>query len=486
MLQVRANKSFQLHFNFPMKLLVLHLSLDLFVLVVYICICQVAVSSSNEKKTPNFLQHLHENLPTHLKNRHQRHHHIRVESGGISDPLEGLTAINMPVVNGLNNSDVSFLIISSWFENGRLFRERTIPAMRTWMRMAANVFVIIEDTVDARLAFRHCHYNEHIGMTAFHCHNEPIVLMTRVCSANPSTSDGICCKMDELIRYLTAFRKDIYAHTKYVLFADDDSYFRVDIVLRWLSYIEHANISHIPLIANTNSGESNSRGCQAVETYGWYGQTMLNKAALDKYISVPNQYPLTEVCKAWSIAQDIALGIFGWMLELSNINLPGYESIDLNLRTQNIQPIDHAYYLDRAMIFHHVFSSENNGYWPCDTTKWPPSLRYNQEDMTGCGSLYSELPDVKFSHRGLSCYQLWKYYAVHGTDEVPIKHDNRRYVMETGKEPIPKLLLLHGYNKTNHYESFHPHLNTNGVLTYPESWKVFGRSDCKAFHPPPK
>ena len=460
--------------------------LELIVWVVSICLCLVTVSSLNEKKAPNFLQHLHENLPPNLKNRHQRHHHIRVESRGIVDPLEGLTANAMPVVNGLNNSDVSFLIISSWFENGRLFRERTIPAMRTWMRMAANVFIIIEDTVDARLAFRHCHYSEYTGMTAFHCHNEPIVLMTRVCSANPSTSDGICCKMDELIRYLTVFRKDIYTHTKYVLFADDDSYFRVDIVLRWLSYIEHANISHVPLMANGNIGDPNIEGCKEIETYGFYGQSMINKVALDKYISVPSTNPIVDVCKAWSFAQDVSMGVFGWMLEFYQVYMPGYYSINLDIRENTNTISDHAYYLDESMVFHHVYAAENNGYWPCDTTKWPHSLRYNQEDMTGCGSLYSELPENKFSHRGLSCYQLWKYYAINGTDDVPIKYDNRRYVMEKGKEPIPKLLLLHGYNKTDHYESNHPHVNANGVLIYPSSWRVFARADCKSFHPPPK
>lgn len=311
-------------------------------------------------------------------------------------------------------------------------------------------------------------------MTAFHCQNEPVVLMTRICTKNPSTSDGICCKVDELIRYLTIFRKELYIHTKYVLFADDDSYFRVDMVLRWLSYVEHANISHIPLIANTNRGEKSTRGCKIVETYGWYGQTMMNKAAIKKYISVPSQYPLIEVCKSWNIAQDIALGVYGWMLELWNINLPGYNSIDLNLRAENIQPSDHSSYLDGSIILHHGFASENNGYYPCDIEKWPSSLRYSQEDMVGCGTLYSELPDTPLSHRGLSSYQLWKYYAVNGTDEIYIKSVDR-YIIQTGKEPIPKLLQLYGYNQTKKYKELRESKHS--------SWTPFGRSDCEEFYP---
>lgn len=51
----------------------------------------------------------------------------------------------MPVVNGLHNSDVTFLIISSWVgKNGRLFRERVIPGIRTWMRMATNVLLLLK------------------------------------------------------------------------------------------------------------------------------------------------------------------------------------------------------------------------------------------------------------------------------------------------------------------------------------------------------
>lgn len=470
-------------------------SSELILLLISIFFCLKEISSSNNDKL-NFLQYLHENLPPTVKNRHhhQRNHHLRLNNISssditITDPLEGLTASVMQKVNGLHNSDVTFLIISSWFENGRLFRERVIPAMRTWMRLAANVFIILEDTVDARLAFRHCHHNQHDSITAFHCPNEPIILMSRICTDNPSTSDGICCKVDELIRYLTIFRKELYIHTKYVLFADDDSYFRVDTVLRWLSYIEHANISHIPLVANDNIGETDTDGCKDIESYGWYGQSMMNKAAMDKYISVPTQYPITEVCKAWEFAQDVAMGVFSWMLELNQIYLPGYKSIDLDIREEKRTISDHSYYLDSSMIFHHVFASENNGYYPCDTSKWPSSLRYSQEDMVGCGSLYSDLPNTPLSHRGLSSYDLWKYFAVNGTDEVSFGPGKRRYIITKDKEPIPRLLKLPGYNVTDHYRLYHPTSRRDSesskeVLAYPTPWRVFARSDCKSFYPP--
>ncbi len=64
-----------------------------------------------------------------------------------------------------------------------------------------------------------------------------------------TSGDGICCKVDELFNYLLK-RKEIYHNIKYAIVGDDDYYFRVDRVMEWLSYIDHANISHIPLLSN--------------------------------------------------------------------------------------------------------------------------------------------------------------------------------------------------------------------------------------------
>ena len=82
-------------------------------------------------------------------------------------------------------SQVAFLIISSVHQNGRFYRERIIPSARTWMRLAPHVFVVVEDTVDARLALRHCHsvsMDRH-NMTSFRCPREPTVILTRLCSS---------------------------------------------------------------------------------------------------------------------------------------------------------------------------------------------------------------------------------------------------------------------------------------------------------------
>jgi hypothetical protein len=132
----------------------------------------------------NYLQQAHYNL-THnsLKDYLPRQRRQRLGSNSTSDPLDGLTWTGLRTVNGLRNSEVAFLIISTWARNGHYYRTRIIPSARTWMRLAAHVIVVIEDTEDARLAFRSCHSNDFGGITSFHCNHEPTVILSRVCDA---------------------------------------------------------------------------------------------------------------------------------------------------------------------------------------------------------------------------------------------------------------------------------------------------------------
>ena len=99
-----------------------------------------------------------------------------------TDPLFGLSWVSIRKINGLKNSEVAFLVISSWVNNGQLYRDRIIPAARTWMRLALHVFVVIEDTADARLAFRNCPMNGDDNVTSFSCAHEPTVILSRSCS----------------------------------------------------------------------------------------------------------------------------------------------------------------------------------------------------------------------------------------------------------------------------------------------------------------
>jgi hypothetical protein len=96
----------------------------------------------------------------------------------------------------------------------------------------------------------------------------------------------------------------------YKYLGDDDYFYRVDRVLTWLSYIEHAGVSHVPVISNGFVGYDYARdrdpACKEIVTYGWYGTLMLNRAALQQYGKTP--YGLMKTCQAWGGAQDVNLG----------------------------------------------------------------------------------------------------------------------------------------------------------------------------------
>lgn len=268
----------------------------------------------------NYLQKINENNRVirlaHNHTNHRDTRHLRS-----NDPLSNLKSWkSLYQFNGLKNKEIAYLVISSWVGNGRFYRSRIVSAARTWMRLTANAFVIVEDTLDSRMAFRNCPmqiHNNH-NLTSFHCRNEPVFILTRTCASSPGPP--ICCKLDELINFL--FLSDIYPNIKFVLISDDDSYWRVDRVMEWLSYINKANISHIPLIGNSDKyysyEENKDKKCSEIVTYGWYGQTVLNRAALEKYKHA--SFGLMKTCEAWNSAQDVNFGILAWTLEFCHVN----------------------------------------------------------------------------------------------------------------------------------------------------------------------
>jgi hypothetical protein len=58
-------------------------------------------------------------------------------------------------VNGLLNEDIVMIVASTGQDSGAFFRDRIIPSTRTWMLLLKHVFVVIEDTNEARFNFRH-------------------------------------------------------------------------------------------------------------------------------------------------------------------------------------------------------------------------------------------------------------------------------------------------------------------------------------------
>lgn len=121
-------------------------------------------------------------------------------------------------------------------------------AARTWMKLLVHVFVVIEDSIDARFMLRQCQLIESKRFTTFRCRHEAYYILARNCTGDYDKPQGLCCKVDASLQYLLLDRGDIYQHTKYVLVGDDDEYYRIDQLFRWLSLLEKTNISDNPII----------------------------------------------------------------------------------------------------------------------------------------------------------------------------------------------------------------------------------------------
>src|SRR5689334_10666988 len=103
------------------------------------------------------------------------------------------------------------------------------------------------DTFQMRYTMRHCKLIETEHYSTFECHNEPTYILSRVCTNEYYGGPGPCCKADEAFKYLLNDRPDLFAHIKYALHCDDDTYWRVDQLLRWLAALENSGISSFPL-----------------------------------------------------------------------------------------------------------------------------------------------------------------------------------------------------------------------------------------------
>ena len=116
-------------------------------------------------------------------------HHHNTESrfqdqnpyGGTPGAQQRLHWKNVREINGFKNREMIILIHSTWAGNGKYYRDRVIPSIRTWMRLTSHAFVMIEDNANARLAFRNCPMLEDDNFTSFKCPQEPTVILSRVC-----------------------------------------------------------------------------------------------------------------------------------------------------------------------------------------------------------------------------------------------------------------------------------------------------------------
>ena len=181
--------------------------------------------------------------------------------------------------NRLANDEVVMIIRSTYKKHGMYMRDRIIPSSRTWMRGLINVFVVLEDTFEVRsylrwvamtirhwypiplltypfiLPIRHCTEIESTDTSSFSCPNdEPIYVLTRNCTEGYYGGDALCCKFDAAINFITsASNMAVYQKMKFLIETDDDTFWRVDQLLRWLHVVDtsgkqlvHLTICHNP------------------------------------------------------------------------------------------------------------------------------------------------------------------------------------------------------------------------------------------------
>lgn len=316
-------------------------------------------------------------------------------------------------VNGLKNTEVVSIVLSSGNMHGSMLWERIIPSARTWMRYLVHNYVVIEDSVLVRFALRQCSLRETAHFTVFHCIHEANYILTRNCSSEYYVANGPCCKIDELLNFLINDSPQLFATTKYLIQADDDTYWRVDQVMRFLAVLEHAGLSHLPIIGNPQKGLSNNfgvwhiEGCKEIMASGWMQPIILNRAALERMRIPSAAYGLRDTCRSFDLSQDVGIEVYSWLLELYHVQLP---SVEINGNHKGISVLR-----PDLLAVHSIKHSQEDR---CSDSNqqgngWPASLRYNQKVSIGCGDVDVQAPyhDPK---RMADMYDVYKYFRDHG------------------------------------------------------------------------
>jgi len=176
---------------------------------------------------------------------------------------------------------------------------------------------------------------EYRSYTTLTCPEEATYLLSRTCTDVYYFAEGICCKIDDAINFIANENTELYQHTKYLIQSDDDTFWRVDQLLRWLAAVDRALTDYgiadtIPLRGNDAFFDDNGHvwhvdGCSEIRTSGWYQPLMLNKAALERVKQSTSVYALTETCSNFDVSQDVGVGIFAWIHSLYHIHIPGVE-----------------------------------------------------------------------------------------------------------------------------------------------------------------
>eukprot|EP01034_Spumella_vulgaris_P025000 gene25000-31403_t len=217
----------------------------------------------------------------------------------------------------------------------------------------------------------------------------------------------------DLFTYLIWERPELFAHTKFALHADDDTFFRVDQVLRWLAALDNSGINTFPLIANGNFDDEKEnvwhiKGCTEIHTNGWYQPMVLNHAALDRLKFGAKEYGLMQTCTNFDVTHDVGMGPYAWMFGFYHIHIP-HITVQ-NSGGKGALPRDH-------LIIHALKHGKSED--DCNqASQWPEKDRYNQKMVIADGSPGDEIV--------ADMYDAWDWQKTHGT-QSQIELDSHQY-----------------------------------------------------------
>jgi hypothetical protein len=238
---------------------------------------------------------------------------------------------NIEEIDGVRNKEIASIIFTTSSQGQSYLWERIIPSSITWMKYFANKFVVIEDSILMRFALRHCHNHETLNYSSFQCNGEATYILSRTCNDQYYGADGPCCKVDVAFDYLINESPKLFKNIKYVVHSDDDLYWRVDQLMRFISYIESSGINHLPIVANPYHWALNPldregvifvENCKEIVASGWMQPMLLNRAAL-KRMAIPSAaYGLRDTCRAFYLTHDAGFEVYAWLLQLYHIQFP--------------------------------------------------------------------------------------------------------------------------------------------------------------------
>lgn len=332
----------------------------------------------------------------------------------------------LPDLPNLKNEEVIFLISSTSKNKNEWLRERIIPAARTWMREFRSVFVLVEDSFDTRFSMRFCDRLETEHYTSFSCQNEPTYVLSRTCSNEYYGSAGPCCKVDSLFNYVANDRPDLFSKMKYAFHADDDTFFRGAMIMKWLQQVELSGVSHLPIVSNKGHGTNNNGGlwhvheCTEIHTLGWYQPMMVNHRALESMRVAVAHGGVADTCMAFDVTHDVGMGPFFWLFEPYHLQMPHTEGNGAHLGKAVFKP--------DQMIVHFIKpKAKTEGCY--EGEGWPDAAKYVQSIVVGCGDLNHSAPlHDPWAYKELAnMYDAWNYFKENGT-EWPVVQESDGWV----------------------------------------------------------